>query len=106
MAIILTVFAAGLLAALAQTTAPQPVLTNEPAVSLKEALALAEQYVAETKVDTSKHFMESVRLVYIRDNPKGIRQWIVTWALKTPSDGGQIFIHVDLDKTVTMTRGL
>ena len=106
MTIMLSVLAAGVLAALAQTTAPQPATINEPAVSLKEALSLAEQYVTEKKVDTSKHFMESVRLVYIRDNPKGMRQWIVTWVLKTPSDGGQIFIHVDLDKSVSMTGGL
>lgn len=106
LSIMLSLLAAGALAALAQTTALQPMDVNEPAISLKEALSLAEHYVAEQKVDTSKHFMESVRLVYTRDNPKGGRKWIVTWALKTPSDGGQIFINVDLDKSVSVTRGL
>jgi hypothetical protein len=48
----------------------------------------------------------SIRLVHITDNPKGERQWSVTWTLKTPSDGGQVFIHVKMDKSVSMNRGL
>jgi|GEM_PF-1237222 len=81
-------------------------LTGEPPVSLKKALALAEQYVAKEKIDVSAHFMESVRLVHITDNPKGKRLWIVTWTLKKPSDGGQVFINVEMDKTVSMIGGM
>lgn len=80
-------------------------LAAEPALTLKQALSLAEEYVTAKKIDVSRHFMESVRLVHITDHPKGERQWIVTWVLKTPSDGGQIFIQVKMDRTVSMTGG-
>ena len=100
--VMIGVFAAGVVAAQGQTATPEPTMTSEPVVSLKEALSLADQYVLEKKVDVSRHFMESVRLVYVR----GVRQWIVTWQLKEPSDGGQVFIHVYLDKSVSMIEGL
>lgn len=90
---------------LAQTPSKE-VLNAEPAVTLKEALSLAEQHVAKEKINVSRHFLESIRLVHITDNPKGDRQWIVTWALKIPSDGGQVFIRVKMDKSVSMTGGL
>ena len=100
-----SVLLASAVVVLAQTPAKEN-LSAKPAVTLKEALSLAEQYVAKEKTDISRHFMESIRLVHITDNPKGERQWIVTWTLKTPSDGGQVFIHVKMDRSVSMTGGL
>jgi hypothetical protein len=102
----LSALVAGAFFVLAESTPTKSILTTEPAVTLKEALSLAERYVAEKTINVSGHFVESVRLVCIPDNPKGERQWIITWALKTPSDGGQVFIHVKMDKSVSMTRGL
>jgi len=90
---------------LAQTPAKET-LSLAPAVTLQEALSLAEQYVEKQKIDTSRHFLESIRLVYIPDNPKGEKQWVVTWTLKTPSDGGQIFILVKMDKSLSKSGGL
>jgi len=43
----------------------------EPQISLQEALALAEQYVSANKIDTSQHFIESIRLVHINGNSTG-----------------------------------
>jgi hypothetical protein len=90
---------------MAQTESKE-VLSAEPAVTLKDALSLAEQYVAKEKIDVSLHYLESIRLVPIPDNPKGEKQWLATWILKTPSDGGQVFIHVKMDKSVSKTGGL
>ena len=79
----------------------------EPQISLQEALALAEQYVSANKIDTSQHFIESIRLVHITETPQEERRWIVTWALKKErTDGGQIFVTVKMDRTVSMIRGM
>jgi len=93
----------GVLAVLAQTDKSQ--VPMEPVVSLKSALSLAEQYISDNTIDVSAHFMESIRLVTITDNPQSERQWVVTWVLKTPSRGGEIFVNVKMDKSCSMNRG-
>jgi len=73
-----------------------------PSVTLKEALGLAEQYVAKENIDVSNRFLESIRLIPTKEG----QAWVVTWCLKTPSDGGQVFITVKMDKSLSMIGGL
>jgi hypothetical protein len=75
------------------------------AIDQGTAKALAEDYVRAQKIDVSQHRLGTVRLVPHSPWMKG-QHWIVTWELKQPSDGGQIFAVVGLDKKVRVVGGL
>ena len=55
--------------------------TREPKISLKQALAKAEKFVADKKIDVSKLFLASV---YQSTTPRNPKQdcWTVIWAPK------------------------
>jgi hypothetical protein len=69
------------------------------------AKALAEDHLRRQKADLSQHRLGTVRLVPSSPWMKG-QHWIVTWELKQPSDGGQIFVLVGMDKKVRVVGGL
>ena len=81
-----------------------------PAMTIPEALQIAERYVADQKLDISKHFISSVRYhesgaltqTYISRGPC----WQVTYELMQYADGGQYFILVYMDRKVGHIRGL
>ena len=74
-------------------------------IDRKEAQAIAERYVRQKGVDLSAHNLASVR--FLRTSPWAKKpQWIVTWELKVPADGGQVFAIVTPDKQVRIVRGL
>ena len=95
----LVVFVGGLCLA-ADDTKPTPL---PPPVSLKEAVRVAEDYVAGKKIDTSQHYLASVR---IQSDTRGRLHWDAQWmhtdkALK----GGWFIIRVGMDKTTTLIPG-
>jgi len=67
---------------------------REPKVSLKQALAKAEKYVADKKIDISSLYLASVYRRTISDNPKQ-DCWTVIWAPKNPYVmDGELFIYI------------
>jgi len=78
--------------------------TLPPPVTLQQALDLAEGYIKKRGIDLSKHYLNSVRLTHNKNYKDG-RAWIVTWELIVPSDGGQYFITVQMDKSVSHGGG-
>ncbi len=79
-------------------------LTRRPVISIEDAIAKAKQYVREKKLDTSQQYMDSVVLEL---NPGGDRgkYWRITWERNEFIKGGQTFINVYMDGSVTHTYG-
>ena len=97
--LLLVVFVSGLCLA-ADDTKPTPL---PPPVSLKEAVRVVEDYVAGKNIDTSQHYLASVR---IQSDTGGRLHWDAQWmhtdkALK----GGWFIIRVGMDKTTTLIPG-
>lgn len=79
-------------------------LPDEPSLTLPEALTFAQEYIEKNKIDTSKHYLDNIRLV--QNSPWMVnKHWIITWRLKIPSDGGEIFIIVGMDKKIKIIGG-
>ena len=79
--------------------------TDALPVQKDEAQAIAEQHLRQEDRDLSKHRLGTVRLVPSSSWMKG-QHWIVTWELKSLSDGGQVFVFVDMEKRVRVAGGL
>jgi hypothetical protein len=97
--LLLLVLAGGLCLA-ADNTKPTPL---PPPVSLQDAVRAAEDYVAEKKIDTSQHYLASVR---IQSDTRGRLHWDAQWmhtdkALK----GGWFIIRVEMDKKAALIPG-
>jgi len=71
--------------------------SREPKTSLKEALAKAEKYVADKKIDVSGLYLASIYRSTIPKNPPQ-NCWTVIWVPKNPNvmDGElRIYIYDD-----------
>ncbi|HEY5505608.1 MAG TPA: hypothetical protein VIK28_10665 [Sedimentisphaerales bacterium] len=71
--------------------------TREPKIDLKQALAKAEKYVVEKKIDVSTLYMS---MIYRSEFPKNSKQncWTIIWAPKDPNmlDGElRVYIYDD-----------
>ena len=87
------------------TVIKNDVATDTPLpVQKDEAQAIAERHLRQKGKDLSTHRLGAVRLTPSSSWMKG-QHWIVTWELKTPSDGGQIFVLVDMEKQVKVVGG-
>jgi len=80
------------------------VATDTLPVQKDEAQALAERHLRQESRDLSKHHLGTMRLVP-SSSFMASQHWMITWELKTPSDGGQIFVLVDMDKRVKVVGG-
>ena len=95
-----------------RTTHSQPKTTikkNDVAIDTlpvqkDEAQAIAERHLRQKGRDLSKHHLGTMRVVPSSSWMAG-QHWVITWELKTPSDGGQIFMLVDMDKRVKVMGG-
>ena len=101
----LTVFAAHLFAA---DPTPPPAPSTGPALNertptlpITEALKVAQQYMADQKLDVSAHFISGVRyfdgVSKFGSSDKG-PYWMVTYELKEAAKGGQYFVHVYMNR--------
>ncbi len=73
---------------------------TRPSLSLKAAIDLAEAYAKDHKIDLSKHYLYSVRLIARREAPVG-EAWQVVWEQSQRVDDDEIEFIVDMNKKVT-----
>ncbi len=102
--IIAGVLLVGQLTILAQTT-PSVILTLEPTLSLTNAIVVAQKYVADNKIDVTQLFLQSATAIYTTDNPQGGWLWRITWAPKGYVRGGQIYLFVSMDGSISIEKG-
>ena len=87
-----------LLAAADMTPTPLP-----PPVSLKDAVRVAEHYVAENKIDVYGHYLASVR---IQSDTQGRLCWDAQWMHTDKGlKGGWFIVRVQMDKTAALIPG-
>ena len=96
-------FAADPAATPASAAESKPALTDRtPVLSITEALQVAQQYVAEKKLEVSAHFIAGARYFDGASKPgassgKG-PYWLITYDPKEQVLGGQYFIHVYMNR--------
>jgi hypothetical protein len=73
---------------------------TRPSLSLKAAIDLAEAYAKDHKIDLSKHYLYSVRLIARREVAAG-QAWQVVWEQSQRVDDDEIEFIVDMDKKIT-----
>jgi hypothetical protein len=96
--LVLALLSALLLAAAEIIPTPLP-----PPVSLKEAVGIAEAYVAEKKIDVSQHYLASAR---VQSDPQGRLHWDAQWMHTDRGvKGGWFMVRVQMDKTVSLIPG-
>jgi hypothetical protein len=93
-----TARAAGLVAAPPQGSHPRPSAAGtpmrEPRTTLKQALASAERYVADKKIDVSRMFLRTTDRIEDPGNPNE-SCWKVIWAPKDAgAPGGELRLYV------------
>lgn len=106
--IILSAITVGILligqpAIFAQTTTA-PIHELEPSLCLADAVALAQNYATENRINIS-HFMQSASAIYLTDNPQGEWLWRVIWEPRRNVRSGQIIVNIKMDKSITLERG-
>ena len=82
-------------------------LTPRPESSLPitEALRVAMEYIEKEKMDISKYYIDSIRLLQQSSWMQG-QHWVITWQIKdTYVDGGEIIIIVGMNKEIRRTYG-
>ena len=82
---------------------PLDEVPREPSVDLVTALRIAQEYAKTAKMDVSKHYIDSVRLISKDDSVKS--HWQVTWRPKERfTMGGEIWMSVSSqDKSLLPT---
>ena len=103
-AIIASVLLVGQHAVLAQNI-PSIELTQEPTLSLTNAIDLAQKYVVDNTIDVTHHFLQSATAIYTTDSPQGGWLWRITWAPKGYVRGGQIYLFVNMDGSISIENG-
>src|SRR6185295_17292220 len=71
-----------------------------PSLGLQAALQLAEEHAKSEKIDLSKHYPISARLISKTDS-SGKRAWEIVWDGKQKAADDEIEFIVEMDKTVT-----
>jgi hypothetical protein len=83
----------------AAAVAPTPL---PPPVSLKEAVRVAENFVADKKIDLSEHYLGSVS---IQSDTHGQLHWDAQWIDTNSFKGDWFIIRVQMDRTAALIRG-
>ena len=77
---------------------------DAPAVTLQEAIQLAEEYAKREKFDLSKHYLGSARLI-VRPDAAKKQAWQVIWEFMGKASDAQHEFIIDMDKNVTRIPG-
>jgi hypothetical protein len=86
------------LAAVDSTSTPLP-----PPLSLKEAVLVAENHIAQKKIDISQHYLASL---HIGSDKRGQLHWDAQWMLTNSTiRGGWFIIRVEMDKAAKLVPG-
>jgi len=73
-----------------------------PPVSLKDAVRVAEEYIAGKKIDISRHYLASVRS---ESDTRGRLHWEAQWVHTDREKGGWLIIRVEMDETAALIPG-
>jgi hypothetical protein len=74
-----------------------------PPVSLKDAVRIAEDYVATKKMDVSQHYLGSVR---VQSDTHGRLYWDAQWMHTDKGlKGGWFIVRVQMDRTAALIPG-
>jgi hypothetical protein len=77
----------------------------ESPLPITEALSAAMDYIEKEKIDISKYYIDSIRLLQQSSWMQG-QHWVITWRIKDTSvDGGEIIIFVGMKKEIKRTYG-
>ncbi len=76
-----------------------PACADDPSLTLKASIAIAEEALAKAKIDISGHFLFSVTLTH---SSKG-DYWYQTYRPRTPSEYGGIFVKVYMNGEAEIT---
>ncbi len=82
----------------------QTINDRRPEIAIDEALDIAKTYVQKHKIDVSESYIDSVQLNLNPQSKKG-KYWEVTWQLNKFAKGGQVFLHVHMNKSVEVYYG-
>src|SRR5262245_11150385 len=75
------------------------VISDQPPITIEEAIAVAKAFVAANKIDVAKHYVDSAKL---NQNPRGDRgkYWEIRWEESQPTcKGCYIVVFVFMDRS-------
>ena len=75
-----------------------------PSLALERALDLAMNHVAETKIDLSRQYIQSVVLRYDDRTERRGPYWHIQWMWNQPALGGEYGLRVYMDGTIVEAR--
>ena len=74
---------------------------NKPAITLQEALVLADKYIQNSKIEIKHYYLSQVRMI-LYGSPGGPKEerWYFWWVNENMADGDYVEITVSMDGTV------
>ncbi len=81
-----------------------PITPFQPAISIGEALNLADRYIKENGVDISGQYIHLARLDYSSPPGKTGHYWRIHWTWATPRLGGEYGLKIFMDGTMVPER--
>lgn len=79
---------------------------KEPAVTLKDAITLAEAFVATNRISTNGFWMKEVKLIYPDGKDIASKCWHVLWVNEDAALGHTISIMIDMNRKVSRMGSL
>jgi hypothetical protein len=84
------------------STGIHPIETGRPALLIDQAITIANRYASTHSIAASQHYIDSVSLE--NDDVRG-KFWSVTWLPNQRLKGGEIYMQIYMDKSITVRRG-
>lgn len=81
-----------------------PVAPFQPAISIGEALGMADRYIQENGVDIAGQYIRLVRLDYSTAPERKGPYWRIHWTWATPRLGGEYGLKIFMDGTIVPER--
>jgi len=88
----------------AQAATGAPPLDTVPRIELRQALDLAERYIAAHRIDVSGQHLTSVTLHYDPGTRRRGRYWHFQWSWTSPAIGGEFGLRIYMDGTILVDR--
>jgi hypothetical protein len=76
----------------------------QPAISIGEALGIADRYIQENGVDIAGQYIHFARLDYSTAPEKKRPYWRIHWTWATPRLGGEYGLKIFMDGTIVPER--
>lgn len=81
-----------------------PVAPFQPAISIGEALGMADRYIKENGVDIAGQYIYFARLDYSNAPEKKGLYWRIHWTWATPRLGGEYGLKIFMDGMIVPER--